>query len=317
MHHYSPPTFYMLELIPMSPDLMKKLAKPMLFSAALIWGTSFVVMKNALDAVPAFYLVAFRFTLGTLILAAAVGRGWKNFDSGCLWRGALSGFILFLVYAAQTYGLHCTTPSKNAFLTAVYCVIVPFLAWAALGQRPDRYNVVAAALCIAGVGLVSLDEQLTIGAGDLLTLAGALMCAVNLISVVLLSRDRDIALFTVFQFFFTGLYCWIAGALVEEFPIGAFQNPAAIGAVVYLGVMCTAVAMLFQNMGMVWSDPAAAAIILSLESVTGVLFSVLFYGDPVNPRLLAGFTLIFVAVVCSETKFSFLRRKPGDTMIDS
>lgn len=300
----------------MSPDLMKKLAKPMLLAAALIWGTSFVVMKNALDALPAFYLVAFRFTLGSLILAVVVGKGWRSFAPDYLWRGAVSGFILFLVYAAQTYGLIYTTPSKNAFLTAVYCVIVPFLAWAALKRRPDRYNVLAAALCIAGVGLVSLNERLTINIGDLLTLLGALLCAVNLIGVVVLSKGKDVILFTVFQFFFTGLYCWAVGALVEDFPLQAFQDPAVVWAVLYLSVMCTAVAMLFQNIGMVWTEPAAAAILLSLESVTGVIFSVLFYGDPVNARLLIGFALIFVAVICSETKFSFLRRRAKDTMID-
>ena len=68
-------------------------------------------------------------------------------------------------------------------------------------------------------------------------------------------------------------------------------------------------ALLCQNVGQVWSEPASASVILSLESVFGVLFSVLFYGDPVTPRLLLGFSLIFVAVLCSETKFSFLRPK--------
>ena len=77
----------------------------------------------------------------------------------------------------------------------------------------------------------------------------------------------------------------------------------------YLGVMATAVALLFQNMGEALSDPSSAAVILSLESVFGVISSVIFYGDPVTAQLLAGFALIFVAVVCSETKFSFLRKK--------
>lgn len=299
----------MLELIPMSPDLMKKLAKPMLFSAALIWGTSFVVMKNALDAVPAFYLVAFRFTLGTLILAAAVGRGWKNFDSGCLWRGALSGFILFLVYAAQTYGLRYTTPSKNAFLTAVYCVIVPFLTWAVVKVRPDRYNILAALLCVTGVGLVSLTEELTVNTGDLLTLCCAVFYACHIVAVSKVSPGKDVTLLTVFQFAFAGLYAWIGGALTETFPAAALRDPALLLPMLYLCVMATTVALLFQNVGMVWSDPASASVILSLESVFGVISSVIFYGDPVTPRLVAGFALIFVAVVCSETKFSFLHKK--------
>lgn len=300
----------------MSPDTMKKLAKPMLLIAALIWGTSFFMMKNALDTIPPFYLVAFRFTLGGLVLALITWRSWKQFSLDYVWRGAASGTILFLTYATQTYGLALTTPSKNAFLTAIYCVIVPFLSWAVMKKRPDRYNIAAAALCVAGVGLISLTEQLSIETGDLLTLLGAFVCACNLLGVVVLSKGLDVALFTVFQFTFIAVYCWIAGAIFEEFPVQAFQDPATIWGVIYLGVMCTTVAMLLQNVGMVWTDPAAAAIILSMESVTGVLFSVIFYGDPVTGRLLAGFALIFLAVVCSETKFSFLRRKAKDTMLD-
>ena len=77
----------------------------------------------------------------------------------------------------------------------------------------------------------------------------------------------------------------------------------------YLCVMATTVALLFQNVGQIWSDPASASVILSLESVFGVLFSVICYGDEVSVKMLCGFVLIFVAVVCSETKFSFLRKK--------
>ena len=77
----------------------------------------------------------------------------------------------------------------------------------------------------------------------------------------------------------------------------------------YLCVMATTVALLFQNVGQIWSDPASASVILSLESVFGVMFSVVCYGDEVSLKMLCGFAIIFVAVICSETKFSFLRKK--------
>jgi drug/metabolite transporter (DMT)-like permease len=73
--------------------------------------------------------------------------------------------------------------------------------------------------------------------------------------------------------------------------------------------MATTVALLFQNVGQIWSDPASASVILSLESVFGVISSVIFYGDQVTLQMLLGFVFIFVAGVCSETKFSFLRKK--------
>ena len=291
----------------MSPKTMKILAKPMLFAAALIWGTSFFIMKNALDVMPVFFLLAIRFTAGAVLLALVCRKRWKKFTPDYLWRGAVIGGFLFLAYSVQTFGLSLTTPSKNAFLTAVYCVIVPFLTWAVVKAKPDRYNIAAALLCVAGVGLVSLNDQLSINAGDLLTLLCAVFYASHIVAVEKVSPGKDITLLTVFQFAFAALYAWICGACTETFPAQALTDPAVFLPLAYLCVMATTVALLFQNVGQIWSDPASASVILSLESVFGVLFSVLFYGDPVTARLLAGFALIFVAVVCSETKFSFLR----------
>lgn len=287
---------------------MHRLAKPMLFAAALIWGTSFFIMKNALDAVPVFFLLAIRFSAGAVLLALVCGKRWRSFTPDYLWRGAVMGGFLFLAYSVQTFGLSMTTPSKNAFLTAVYCVLVPFLTWAVVKKRPDRYNIAAALLCVTGVGLVSLNEQLSINAGDLLTLVCAIFYASHIVAVEKVSPGKDITLLTVFQFAFAGLYAWVGGGLTETFPARALADPEVFLPLLYLCVMATTVALLFQNVGQVWSDPASASVILSLESVFGVLFSVIFYGDPVTTRLLMGFALIFVAVVCSETKFSFLRR---------
>ena len=293
----------------MSPKTMKLLAKPMLFAAALIWGTSFFIMKNALDALPVFYLLAFRFTGGALLLGLVCWKKWRAMTPDYLWRGAVIGAFLFLAYTVQTFGLARTTPSKNAFLTAVYCVLVPFLTWAVVKRKPDRYNILAAVLCVTGVGFVSLTEQLTINAGDLLTLVAAGFYAAHIVAVEKVSPGKDITLLTVFQFAFAALYSWAGALTTEVFPAAALRDPSVVLPLLYLCVMATTVALLFQNVGQIWSDPASASVILSLESVFGVLFSVLFYGDPVTARLLMGFALIFVAVVCSETKFSFLRRQ--------
>lgn len=292
----------------MSDRLMKKLAKPMLFTAAFIWGSSFFVMKNALDELPVQYLLALRFTMGALLLGAVCGKKWRNFSMDYLWRGAIIGAFLHLAYSVQTYGLSLTSPSKNAFLTAVYCVLVPFFYWAFVHVRPDRYNLLAAVLCVAGVGLVSLNDSLSVNMGDALTLICAIFYAAHIVSVAKLSPQKDIYLLTVFQFAFAALFAWLGGALTETFPSQALAKPEVLLPLLYLGVMATTVALLFQNVGQVWSDPASAAVILSLESVFGVLCSVLFAGDQISLRMLAGFVLIFVAVVCSETKFSFLRK---------
>lgn len=288
---------------------MRKLAKPMLFAAALIWGTSFFIMKNALDSLPVYALLAIRFTAGAVLLSIVCAKKWKNFTADYLWRGAIVGGFLFTAYTVQTFGLSFTTPSKNAFLTAVYCVLVPFFTWMVVHRRPDRYNIAAAVLCVAGVGLVSLNEALTINIGDLLTLLCAVFYAAHIVAVEKLSPGKDIYLITIFQFAFAALYSWVFSLTTEVFPAQALRDPAVFLPLAYLCVMATTVALLFQNVGQIWSDPASASVILSLESVFGVMFSVVCYGDEVSLKMLCGFAIIFVAVICSETKFSFLRKK--------
>ena len=294
----------------MNSHLMRRAAKPMLFLAAFIWGTSFFIMKNTLDSTPVLWLLTFRFSVGAVLLGLFCWKRWgRSFTWDYVWRGAVMGTFLFTAYATQTFGLVDTTPSKNAFLTATYCVLVPFLYWAVARQRPDRYNILAALMCVTGVGLVSLTGDFTITRGDLLTLLSALFYTFHIVAVNKLSVNKDVYLITVMQFAFTAIWALSGALLFQSFPAAIFSQPQVLFPLAYLCVMCTTVALLFQNVGQVWSDPSSASVILSLESVFGVLFSVLFYGDPVTPRLMAGFALIFVAVICSETKFAFLRPK--------
>ena len=292
----------------LNPTLMRRLAKPMLFSAALIWGSSFIIMKGAVDVLPTFLILAIRFTGGAMLLSLVCWKKWKGFTLDYLWRGAIIGGCLFAAYTTQTFGIALTTPSKNAFLTAVYCVLVPFFCWAVTERRPDRYNILAAVLCVTGVGLVSLTESFTVEAGDALTLLGAVFYALHIVAVEKVSPGKDIYLLTVFQFAFAGLYSWVFGAFTQLAPPPGAMSGDMVIQLIYLTVMCTTVALLFQNVGQIWSDPASASILLSLESVFGVAFSVAFYGDPITPRLLLGFGVIFLAVICSETKLSFLRK---------
>lgn len=290
----------------MSPHVMKKLAKPMLFAAAIIWGTSFFVMKNALDVIPVFYLLAIRFTAGAVLLAAVCWKKWAGFTWDYLWRGAVIGVFLFLAYSVQTFGLDRTTPSQKCIFDGGVLRDRPFSLLGSRRRRRTRYNILAALLCVTGVGLVSLDGDLSVNAGDVLTLICAFFYAAHIVAVAKVSPEKDIYLLTVFQFAFAALYAWAGGALFENFPAQAFLDPAVCLPMAYLCVMATTVALLFQNVGQVWSDPASASVILSLESVFGVISSVLFYGDLVTLPMAVGFACIFVAVVCSETKFSFL-----------
>jgi drug/metabolite transporter (DMT)-like permease len=212
-----------------------------------------------------------------------------------------------LAYSLQTIGITDTTPGKNAFLTAIYCVLVPFLYWIIDRKKPDIYNFIAAFISITGIGFVSLNGSFSIGTGDAFTLAGGFFYAAHLIAVAKFGRKKDPVLLTILQFGYSAIFAWIVAFFFEDLPTA--WTIGTISGLLYLAVFATAIALLLQNIGQKYTKPAPAAIILSLESVFGVLFSVLFYHEEITLKLFIGFLLIFLSVVISETKLSFLKRR--------
>lgn len=295
----------------MNETILKKLAKPMLVCAPLIWGSTFFMIKDTLDDVDALFMLAFRFTLAAALLAAVFWRRWKGMDMAYLWQGGVLGLLMGGAYILQTFGLMGTTPGKNAFFTAVYCVIVPFLYWAVDRKRPTRWNVLAALLSVTGIGLVSWDGGgLTIAAGDALTLCAGFLLACHIVAVAKFSGGRDIFLLTILQFAMIAVMCWVGTAFTRGVPVDGLPS-YAWWVLLYLAVGSTAVALLFQNVGQKYTEPASAALLLSLEAPFGVLFSVLFGAERPTPLMYLGFFVIFTAMVCSETQFKFLRRRAG------
>lgn len=281
------------------PPLFYKL---LIVIATVMWGLSFVVTKGAVDAVPPAWLMGMRFTGTALILIAVF---WKklarNLDMSHLVAGTLLGIASFVGFWLQTVGITETTPGKNAFLTATYCVMVPFIYWAVAHRKPTPYNIIAAVLCIAGVGLVALkDGNLSMQWGDAITILSAVFFAIHIVLVAVLATRHEIMTITIVQIADSGVLGIGVGLATEPLPQASAFTFGFFMELGYLIVFASCLAMVFQNVGQAHVAPSQAALLLSLESVFGVIFSVLLYGEEVTLQLLAGFALIFGAIVISE-----------------
>lgn len=278
-----------------------------LFGASIIWGSSFLVVKNSMDSMEPHTLLALRFTIGSILLCAIFYKRLKFINKDYFIKGGIIGLFLFIAYSLQTIGITDTTPGKNAFLTAIYCVIVPFLYWIVEKNKPDRYNFMAAILCMTGIGLVSLNSDLKIQFGDAFTLISGFFYGAHMVALSKLSKDKDPVLLTIVQFGYTAVISWVVALLFEDFPKTWSFN--AVMEILYLAVFATAIALLLQTIGQKHTKPAPASIILSLEAVFGVLFSVIFYEEDISLKLFFGFLFIFISVITSETKWAFLIKK--------
>lgn len=275
----------------------------MLISCALIWGSTFTILKGVIMVMPPSWLVGIRFmAAGTIMGVVLIPRLRRHFNKATLIGGVVLGVLIFGAYWFQTMGLFYTTPGKNAFLTDVYCVAVPFMFWFVARRRPTRYNMIAALMCIVGVGFVSLSSaDRTINIGDILTIIGGLFFAGHIVATSILARTRDVLSMTVYQLWFSGALLVMTGIISEPMPDWqVFTDMEFVLSLAYLTVVASCIAYWFQNYAVAHVPPAPAAILLSLESIFGVIFSVVLYGEQLTGQLIIGFVLIFAAILVSE-----------------
>lgn len=294
----------------MKEKKLTTLAKIAIVAATIIWGSSFIIVKDVTDTMPTSTLLAIRFLGASILLSLIFHKNFAKLDKWHVLYGSFFGLLIFTAYSLQTLGITDTTPGKNAFLTAVYVVMVPFMAWGITKKKPDGYNITAAVICLVGIGLVSLTSDFTIRMGDILTLGGGVFYALHIIAVSKFSEGRDPVLLTIFQFASAGVCAGICSLIFDRSGWSAIVwNTEMILSVLYLMIGCTACALLLQNFGQKYTTPSTASLLLSLESVFGVAFSVAFGREESSVKLYVGFILIFVAVIISETKLSFLKKK--------
>ncbi len=287
--------------------LLKKsrLAELGLLLTAIIWGSAFVVVKNTTDAVPTNYILATRFLLAAVLLAAIFWKSLKKLNKSYVKSGAILGVLVYLSFYLQTVGIQYTTAGNNAFLTAIYVVVVPFLYWLVRKKKPGVYNVLAAFLCMIGIGFLSLQDNLTVNIGDALTLLCGILFAAQIVGVSIFTEKQDPILLTLLQFLVAGVIALIAAFIFEDFPQSLGTGP--IVGLLYLSIFSTTVAFLMQTVGQKYTSASKASLLMCLESVFGCVSGILFLHEPVTPKILAGFVLIFIAVLISELKIPSIK----------
>ena len=268
-----------------------------LLLTAAIWGSAFVFQKFAADELSASFIVAARFSAAGVITALATIKKWHRIDRGYLLGGLATGITMslgtWLQTAAMTFG---TSPGKSAFLTAAYCVIVPFLYWLVRGEKPRANHLLSAVICLVGIGLISLNGEGGVTFGDGITLVCSVVFAANIVSISIFCEGRDPMLLTMLQICVAALCGWVGilifGGMPEHISMGAAGN------VLYLALFSTALCLSLQSIGLKYTNPTVGTILLSLESVFGVLFSILLYGETVTLRMAVGFAVVFAAGLC-------------------
>lgn len=279
-------------------NMKKYLGMIGLLTVTIIWGGGFVASEMALETLTPFQIMAVRFVIAAALMAGMGGKHLKSITREEIRCGFFLGAALFGAFALQIIGLQYTTPSKNAFLTATNVVMVPFIALVIYRKKIEARSLVGAVMAIVGAGVLSLNQDFSLGLGDGLTLLCAVCFAMQIfLTGEYVGRIRP----TVLNFLqmATAAVLSVAGLAIT----GGFSFAASgksILAVLYLGVVSTTITYLLQTVSQKYVDETKSAIILSMEAVFGTVFSVIILHEAITVRMILGSILILSAVLISE-----------------
>ena len=273
---------------------------------ALIWGSTFVIVKGALTDISTLYFLALRFSLAAvcmapLLLVSYRAEGWRNTLQG-IRGGLVTGIFLALGYVLQTFGLRYTTAGNSGFLTGLYIVLVPLLSAAVYRRWPRPAEVIGVA--IAGTGMVlltlpSLRQNLVLNFGDLLTIGCAFAYAAHLLVLGYYSKLCRFEAVAFGQIACVAALC--SGALVFESP-SVHWTPGVIAAIVVTGVLATALAFFLQTWAQQYTSATRAALLFALEPVFALATAVLAGGEQFGILALLGGALILAGILQVELK---------------
>ncbi|MBQ7363816.1 MAG: DMT family transporter [Clostridia bacterium] len=303
---------------------MKRLLSPaLLLLASMLWGFAFVAQSGA-SAVPPFTLGAARSILAGIFLILLipvldvsmktgrrlVSRKGIDVNRHELIGGAICGVVLAVASFFQQLGINSGTDGgKAAFITALYVVLVPIYALA-LKRRAPLNVWLAVAISVLGFYLLCIKSDLSIAPSDAICLICSLIFPIHILAIDYFSPRCDGVRMSAVQFITAALFNSIMALIFEQpISVGIESITEAILPVLYLGIISSGAAYTLQIIGQRGVDPAAASIILSLESVFGVIGTAVVFGTVMTPREYAGSAIVLLAVILSQLDLKGLWKK--------
>lgn len=290
-----------------------------LLFVTIIWGSTFVLVQNAIDFLEPFSFNSIRFLAAAILLIVCLlifeKRQIKQLDLKLLLSGIFIGFWLFLGYATQTIGLLYTTSSKAGFITGLNVVLVPLFSMMLLKQFPNRNAVVGVLTATIGLFLLTMTDVTSLNIGDGFVLICAVSFALQIIYTGKFSNKYPTLLLTVIQISTVAVLSIISSVIFEDwrksFNTDILLTQDVLIALVITSIFATAVAFLIQTNFQKYTSATRVALIFAMEPVFAAITGYYWADERLSYSALVGCFLIFAGMIFAELptkKFPFLRK---------
>ena len=271
-----------------------------LVAVCAVWGSTFLIVQNAVSRMPVMDFLAVRFTVAVAVMFALRPTCLRGMTPQGLRRGVGLGVVLGAGYITQTYGLRFASATVSGFITGMFVVLTPVISWLILGKKVNRNTILAVVLATVGLALLSLHGW-SVGTGELLTLACAVFFAIHIVGLGEWSSEYDPYGFALLQIATVAVI-----ALLAASPGGIKLPPDAStwGTVGITAVFATAIAFVVQTWTQSLVPAVTAAIIMTMEPVFAGIFGVSFGKNHLTVQIIFGAVCVLTAMLIVALKSS-------------
>lgn len=282
--------------------MSSKKAELLMASVTLAWGSSYLLMKVGLNGIGPFNLIALRFGIAFLCMLLVFLPRFKKLTGKTCLKSVLMGVILFLIFTGMVCGVNHTTASTAGFLTSTTVVLVPVLKSILERTFPAKPVIVSICTAICGLFLLTAKDGVALDKGALLCLMGAFFYAIYIIVLDKIAKKEDVFLISIIQLGVASVLGVLFMVFLETPSLP--ETPLEWGAVICLGLVCSAYGFIVQPIAQKYASPEKIGLIFALEPVFSAVLSFLFLHEVLEIRGYVGAILILFSVVLSEVMTS-------------
>lgn len=273
----------------------------MLLTASLIWGSSFVAVKSSLDYVTPAWQLLYRLMTASLGGIVIFVSQLKYICAKYIRQGVILGIIFSAALIFQNYGANLSSASKCAFLTVSYVAFTPTIEAVFLRKKLTAMKVITVAVCMTGIGLITINEKLSFELCDLLLLGTGISYAAHLIWIDHCDEKNGLLIIHVVQIWTACLISLAAAVILEPFSFSS--DKSFIMSILYCGIFEVLIGFLLQFKGQKNTSPQLAGILLSTECVFAGIFGAIFQDDVFGGKMGIGCFLIFASAILESLNF--------------
>ncbi|MFC4617508.1 DMT family transporter [Camelliibacillus cellulosilyticus] len=285
---------------------------------AFIWGSTFVVVQDAVEKIPPLAFNGYRFFIGALVLIIVFvvmpKKENTNFNLGLILNGVFLGLLLFIGYSTQTIALLYTTSSKAAFITGLSVVLVPLLTWLILKQKPKKSALIGVMIATIGLYLLTALHSLSLNKGDGLALACAFAFGFHIIVTAKVTHKYSSVLLTIIQLTTVAVLSIISGIGLDGVKktinlASILTHGDVIFACLFTALFATAAAFLMQTSLQRFTEPTHVGIIFIMEPVFAAITAAIFTNETMTGAAKLGALLILVGMLSAELPMKHKKEK--------